>query len=83
VGKRQVFKPHSRLYKHAAKRTDTAPERIVHASAGWMDVQGAMYAGMRGAWVNRSDRPEGIQVFESKPDEVSADFHELADTLDA
>lgn len=79
----QVFKPHIQLYKHAAKRTDTPPEKIIHASAGWMDVQGGMYAGMKGAWINRKNRPEGIQVFDGDPDVDAKDFHELANALDA
>lgn len=31
----KTYKPHVRLYKHAARRTQTPPERIAHVSATW------------------------------------------------
>lgn len=77
----KTYKPHVRLYKYAANQASTPPENIVHCSAGWWDVQGAMYAGMQGAWVNRKGKPQGLQPFNGEMDLEVTDFHDLADYL--
>jgi 2-haloacid dehalogenase len=52
----RTFKPHSRVYEHAVERVRAEPAEIMLvASHGW-DVMGAMRAGLRGAWVARSER---------------------------
>lgn len=79
----RTYKPHVRLYKHAARRTGTPVDRIAHVSAAWPDVLGGRYAGMQGVWVNRAGNPPGIQPFDSDPDLEVRDFHELADELGA
>lgn len=79
----KVYKPHVRLYKHAAEKTGTPVDNILHAASCWEDVQGGRYAGMQGAWVNRQDDPYGLSPFDSDPELVVKDFHELADALDA
>jgi 2-haloacid dehalogenase len=52
----QAFKPDPRVYAHAAEqvRADRAGIALVAAHA-W-DVMGAMRAGLKGAWVARSER---------------------------
>ncbi|SDG01355.1 haloacid dehalogenase type II [Halorientalis regularis] len=75
------FKPDSTLYRHAAARTGTPIDEIAHATAGWFDVQGASHAGMQGVWVDRKDDP--WVAFGGEPDLTVADFHGLADALDA
>jgi 2-haloacid dehalogenase len=75
------FKPDSTLYRHAAARTGTPIDEIAHATAGWFDVQGASHAGMQGVWVDRKDDP--WVAFDGEPDLTVADFHGLADALDA
>ncbi|UHQ96367.1 haloacid dehalogenase type II [Natrinema halophilum] len=79
----KTYKPHSRLYKYAARRTGEYPENIVHCSAAWYDVQGAMHAGMQGIWVNRKDQPQGLRPFDGEIDSEVRDFDEIADILSA
>lgn len=52
----QTFKPHPRVYDHAAERVEMQPGGIVLVAAHGWDVMGAMRAGLRGAWVARSER---------------------------
>jgi 2-haloacid dehalogenase len=52
----KTFKPHRRVYEHAVRRVKAeAAEIALVAAHGW-DVMGAMRAGLRGAWVARSER---------------------------
>lgn len=75
----KLYKPHVRLYKHAARRSRTPVDNIALASAAWPDVQGGLYAGMQGVWVNREDKPPGLKPFDGDPHLVVEDFHEMAD----
>src|SRR5207248_1245036 len=52
----QTFKPHPRVYEHAAERVAVSPSEIVLVTAHGWDVMGAMRAGLRGAWVARGER---------------------------
>jgi 2-haloacid dehalogenase len=52
----QTFKPHPRVYRHGAERVRAQPAEIVLVAAHAWDVMGAMRAGLRGAWVARSER---------------------------
>ncbi|TYL39825.1 haloacid dehalogenase type II [Natronococcus pandeyae] len=76
----ETFKPAPELYRHAAGRTGTPIDEIVHVSALWFDVQGAVHAGMNGAWLDRKGDPE--EPFGPEPDAVVAGLDELADTLE-
>jgi len=76
-----TYKPEPAIYRHAAARTGTPIDRIVHASAGWFDVAGARHAGASGAWINRAGDPP--ERFGGEPDLVAETFHDLADALDA
>lgn len=52
----QTFKPHPRVYGHAVETVGAeSAEIVLVAGHGW-DVMGAMRAGLRGAWVARSER---------------------------
>ena len=50
----RTFKPSTELYEHAVSQVDAPPERIAHVTAHWMDVQGAMNAGMYGIHLDRA-----------------------------
>ncbi|WP_256947085.1 haloacid dehalogenase type II, partial [Halobacterium hubeiense] len=45
----ETFKPAAELYRHAAARTGTPIDEIVHVTAGWFDVLGASHAGVQAA----------------------------------
>ncbi|MEF8887390.1 MAG: haloacid dehalogenase type II [Haloarculaceae archaeon] len=76
----ETFKPHPEIYRHAAARTGTPVDEIVHVSAGQFDIAGAVHAGMQGAWLNREERPR--EVFGPQPDTVADSIHEVADALE-
>jgi len=77
----ETFKPDAELYRHAAARTGTPIDEIVHVTAGWFDVQGAIHAGMQGAWVDRKGSP--WDTFDGDPDLIVESFYNLADELGA
>ena len=52
----KVFKPHPRVYRHAVSELAVKPEEACLVAAHAWDVAGAMRAGLRGAWVSRSER---------------------------
>lgn len=77
----ETFKPESEIYRHAAARTGTPIDRIVHTAGPSFDVLGAMHAGMQAAWLNRDEAP--WESFSGRdPDIEIVSFHELADALD-
>jgi 2-haloacid dehalogenase len=75
----ETFKPEAELYRHAAARTGTPIDEVVHVTAGWFDVMGARHAGMQGVRVDRKGRP--WEPFGSEPDHTVENFHELAEAL--
>ncbi|KTG11524.1 haloacid dehalogenase [Haloprofundus marisrubri] len=75
----RTFKPAADLYRHAAGRTGTPIDEIVHVTAGWFDVMGAQHAGMQGTWVDRKGSP--WETFGGEPDHTIETFYELADAL--
>ncbi|QSW99744.1 haloacid dehalogenase type II [Haloterrigena alkaliphila] len=75
----ETFKPAAELYRHAAARTGTPIDEIVHVTAGWYDVMGAKHAGMQGAWVDRKGRP--WEAVAGTPDLTVESFYELANAL--
>lgn len=76
----ETFKPAAELYHHAADRTGTPLNEIVHVSALWFDVQGAVHAGMQGVWLDRKGNPR--QPFGPDPNLVVPGLEELADELE-
>ena len=80
AGEIERFKPVPTIYHHAAERTDTLIDRIVHTAGPAFDVLGAMNAGAQGAWLDRENDP--WESFTGRePDTAVTDFHELADEL--
>lgn len=75
----RTFKPAPEIYRHAAARTGTPIDEIVHVTAGWFDVMGAQHAGMQAVWVDRKSTP--WEPFGPEPDLTIETFYELADTL--
>ena len=75
----ETFKPDAGIYEHAADRTDTPIENVVHVAGPAFDIQGAIHAGMQGAWLNRYDDPWGR--FDGDPDVEIHSFHDLAAEL--
>lgn len=79
----ETYKPDAAIYEHAAERTDTPIEEILHASGGGMrDVWGAKHAGMSTAWVSRPEAELPTEELGPDPDIVIDDFHDLADRLE-
>ena len=76
----RTFKPAAEIYRHAAARTGTPIDEVVHVTAGWFDVMGAQHAGMQGAWVDRKGTP--WEPFGAEPNLTIETFYELADELD-
>ena len=76
------YKPDPEIYRHAAARTGTPIDRILHVSAGTMrDVWGAKHAGMRAAWMARPEQNLPREHLGRDPDLVVEDFRDLADRL--
>jgi len=75
----ETFKPDAEIYRHAAARTGTPIDEIVHVTAGWFDVVGAQHAGMQSAWVDRKASP--WEPFGPEPDLTVETFYDLADEL--
>jgi 2-haloacid dehalogenase len=50
------FKPHPLVYRHAVERLQAKPAEICLVAAHGWDVMGGMRAGLRGAWVARTER---------------------------
>lgn len=76
----QTHKPARELYEHAASRLGESPDDIVHVSNGYVDVQGAMHAGMAGVWLNRVSAPP--DPFGPDPDATIESIHELHGILE-
>jgi 2-haloacid dehalogenase len=74
-----TFKPDAAIYEHAADRTDTPVEGLLHVAGPTFDIQGAIHAGAQGAWLNRADEPWG--QFDGDPDVEVHSFHDLAAEL--
>jgi 2-haloacid dehalogenase len=75
----RTFKPAAELYRHAAARTGTPIGEILHVTAGWFDVFGAVHAGMHAAWVDRTGTP--WEPFGPSPDLRVESLGAVADAL--
>jgi 2-haloacid dehalogenase len=80
----RALKPSRRLYERAASRLGLAPTSVARVTAHWMDVQGAMNAGMQGVFLHR-DRDTGVQWPSYGPEPTLAvnSLDALCDRLDA
>lgn len=75
----QRFKPHPGVYQHAADRVQAEPAGIVLVAAHGWDVMGAMRAGLRGAWVARSER--WLVPIVPEPDVTGEDLEDVAQQI--
>lgn len=74
-----VYKPHPLVYRTAAHKMGVRPDECMLVAAHGWDVAGALWAGMRAAFVARP----GAQLYPlaPQPDIVAADMTEVADRL--
>jgi 2-haloacid dehalogenase len=81
IGSEEVrtFKPDPRVYGHAIARLACEPAEIVLVAGHVWDVTGAMRAGLRGAWVARSER--WLVPFGTAPDIKGRDLEDVARQL--
>lgn len=79
-------KPDPRIYLEACSRAGVAPHSVLHVGDDLdLDVRAALSAGLRAAWLRRSDRrhppqtegPPGVSVFETLA-ALDADLHRMA-----
>jgi 2-haloacid dehalogenase len=75
----RTFKPHPRVYQHAAERLHAPPEQIVLVAAHGWDVMGALRAGLRAAWVARSER--WLVPVVPEPDVTGEDLEDVAQKI--
>lgn len=75
-----IYKPSPRLYHHAASRASRSPEETRLISANPFDVTGALNAGLKAAWVNRTGGPP--DPLGQPPDVTVKTLVELAEVLE-
>jgi 2-haloacid dehalogenase len=76
----ELFKPEPEIYRHAAARTGTSIDRVLHVAGPSFDVLGAMTAGMQAAWLNREGEP-WEDFADRSPDLRAETFHDVAEAL--
>jgi len=76
----RVYKPAPRIYQHAARRVGRPPAETRLISANPFDVTGALAAGLKAAWVNRSSAP--FDPLGTPPDVVVQSITGLAKALE-
>ena len=69
-----TFKPEDLAYRHALERACATDAWFV--AGHWWDIAGAAYAGLRTAWISRTDRAYPIAM--PAPDVRGADLGEVA-----
>ncbi|NKE38060.1 haloacid dehalogenase type II [Natronococcus sp. JC468] len=74
-----LYKPARELYEYTAERIGVPLGNLVHVTASWSDVNGALSAGMQGVWLNRKGR--AWEPYGREPDLIIESFHELAESL--
>jgi 2-haloacid dehalogenase len=75
----QLFKPHSHVYKWAARKMGLAPEECMLVAAHGWDIAGATWSGWRAAFISRP----GAQLFPlaPAPEIVESDMRSAAKRL--
>lgn len=72
-------KPDPGIYHEACRRLGVAPEHVLHVGDDpHTDVLGAQQAGLRAAWINRSEAEWSAPA---RPDVIARDLAALADLL--
>lgn len=76
-----LSKPDPRIFRLACERLQCAPEEVLHVGDDVaLDVEAALAAGLRAAWVNRT----GADWISARtPDLIVTDLHALLDWLEA
>ena len=79
VEETQLFKPHSHVYRWAARKLGFAPQDCMLVAAHGWDVAGAIWAGCRAAFISRP----GAQLFPlaPEPEIVESDLRAAAKRL--
>jgi 2-haloacid dehalogenase len=72
----EVFKPHPRVYLHAAEQLGIEPAEICMVAAHGWDLMGALRVGMRTAWIARKE--DRLSAVIPNPDIEAADLAEAA-----
>jgi 2-haloacid dehalogenase len=75
----RVYKPAPAIYQHVAKRLGRAPAETRLISANPFDITGALNAGLKAAWVNRTGSP--ADPLGQLPDAIVQTITELAEAL--
>ncbi|KIY95551.1 2-haloacid dehalogenase [Monoraphidium neglectum] len=78
VNMAQAFKPDPRVYRFAASQLGLSPGQCMMVASHPWDINGALSAGLRGAYVKRG---EAYPSFLRRPEAVVGGFDELADLL--
>jgi 2-haloacid dehalogenase len=73
------YKPAQELYTHAANQIGIPLGNLVHVTASWSDVNGALNAGMQAVWIDRKDRE--WESYGRDPHLIIETFHDLANKL--
>ena len=76
----RIYKPTPKIYHHAAQRMGRAPAETRLISANPFDATGALAAGLKAAWVNRTAAPADPLGW--PPDVIVKTITELAETLE-
>lgn len=74
----EVFKPHPRLYGAGVEATGAGPGEVCLVAAHWWDVLGAARAGLRTAWVARTER---VLMPGVEPDWTGSDLRSVAEAI--
>ncbi|SEH50053.1 2-haloacid dehalogenase [Halopenitus malekzadehii] len=75
----ETYKPAAKLYEYAATRLDVAPEALLHVTASWSDVNGALNAGLQTVWLDRTDR--SWEQYARDPDAIIDSLRDLPSLL--
>ncbi len=75
----RIYKPTPKIYHHAAQRVGHTPAQTRLISANPFDVTGALSAGLKAAWVNRTDSP--ADPLGQLPDIIVKNISQLPDAL--
>ena len=75
----RAFKPHPRVYRHAVEVVGAAPEEVVLITAHGWDALGAKRAGLKAAWLSRTERVPMLGG--EAPDFETADLRDAANQI--
>ena len=76
----EVYKPDARIYRAGVEATGAAPGEVCLTAAHWWDVLGARRAGLRTAWVARTEQ---VLMPGADPDWTGEDLAATAEAIAA